>query len=156
MRLHTHSKQSIVIKLAFATWIKVCRLDPSDGWRLKHRPPQPSFLFLSQFSCLQLPGGLSSPHSTKKKEKKIHIKNNRTRLALFFFPFNQIPLFLQSCECDGTQELLQCVLSQSHSLYLTLRTVSLCPGAHLSAAALPEQKMENLDQRASVSAGGMH
>lgn len=52
------------------------------------------------------------------------------------------------------QERLQCVLSQSHSLYLTLRTASLCPGAHLSAAALPEQRMETPDLRASASTGG--
>lgn len=112
----------------------MCRLNPSDGWRLKHRAPQPSFLFLSQFSCLQLWWGLSPPHSIKILQKKITKR---------FFILHSVrsrcsPL---SCKRDATGAL-HCALPQSHSLYVTLPTPNLCPGAHLSAAALPEQRMK--------------
>lgn len=50
---------------------------------------------------------------------------------------------------------LHCVLSQSHSLYLTLPTQSLSPGAHLRAAAPQEKRAEAPDYDALSARRGI-
>lgn len=85
---------------------------------------------------------VTAPFYQKEKNNEGEKNNKKTKQkrALLFIKFNQSRLFL-SCKRDATGAL-HCAFSQSQSLYLTLPKPNLCPEAHLSAAALPEQRME--------------